>query len=146
MSENGNNRDISFLLKRICDSFERISNQAFERLDLTLSQARVLHFLVSRGGCAAQKDIEAHLGVSHPTVVGIVQRLEAKGFVETHQEARQHNAKMVSLHKPTPPSISEEMRRFPAELESRLTKGMSEAEQEQLAVLLQRVFFNLEDA
>ena len=50
--------------------------------DLTFSQAQVLVVIERNGGTIAQKEIEKILDVSHPTIVGLVNRLHEKGFVE----------------------------------------------------------------
>ncbi len=48
---------------------------------LTGPQVSVMHALVEAGGMSL-KDLSAHLGLSHSTVSGIVDRLQQRGLVE----------------------------------------------------------------
>ena len=74
--------DVGFLLKRISTAIVRNADQGFK--PITLSQMRVMMYIAHQQGHACcQKDIEARFGVAHPTVVGLLKRLEAKGLVVT---------------------------------------------------------------
>ena len=75
---------ISFLMKMITDRVDMMLTRSLTLECVTASQGRVLAYLMSRDGeNVSQRDIERHLGVSHTTVKGIVQRLEQKGWVTT---------------------------------------------------------------
>ena len=66
--------DIGFLIKLIYDDLGRVLGRRFQATGLTPSQAEVLQFANSRSGARTTlRDVEAFLGVSHPTVVGLVQ-------------------------------------------------------------------------
>ena len=63
--------------------------------DLTLTQSRVLGYLEQNGGIATQKEIEGFLQVSHPTVAGVIGRMEQKGFVSCRADPADKRSKLV---------------------------------------------------
>ena len=88
--------DVGFLLKRISTAIVRNADQGFK--PITLSQMRVMMYIAHQQGHACcQKDIEARFGVAHPTVVGLLKRLEAKGLVVTSMSEKDKRRKEVYL-------------------------------------------------
>lgn len=75
------NKDIGMLLKQINDKLKIIADNSLKESGLTISQTRVMQIIHEKGGEVTQKEIEKHLQVSHPTVVGIVSRLEKNGYL-----------------------------------------------------------------
>ena len=73
--------DVGYLIKRINDKLAARADAELKQYHLTMSQGRVFLYLSSRGGQATQKEIETFLGVAHPTVVGLVSRMEQSGYV-----------------------------------------------------------------
>lgn len=72
------------LIKRIHWGIDRKFNELLKEYDLTLSQANVLRFLrvnIKKGNTVTQRDIEKHLNASNPTVSGLLDRLEDKGYI-----------------------------------------------------------------
>lgn len=135
--------DIGFLLKVIQENTERHANQIFKPVDLTSSQVRVLKFLRERGEMpVSQKEIEEYLQVSHPTVVGIVQRLEHKGFVRTEFSGQDKRQKYV-YRTEREEELFRQMNNSHRELESLLTKDMSEEQIRELRKLLEIVYDNV---
>ena len=117
--------DIGFLLKVIQENTERHANQIFKPVDLTSSQVRVLKFLRESGRePVSQKGIEEYLKVSHPTVVGIVQRLEHKGLVRSEFSGRDRRQKYV-YRTEKEEELFRQMAAFHQELEHLLTRNMS---------------------
>ena len=72
---------IGCLLKMITDKIKMRADADLAQQGLTLTQSRVLGYLDRSGGQATQKEIEGFLQVSHPTVAGVIGRMEQKGFV-----------------------------------------------------------------
>lgn len=135
--------DIGFLLKVIQENADRHANQIFKPVDLTSSQVRVLKFLRERGKeKTSQKEIEEYLQVSHPTVVGIVQRLEHKGFVRTEFDGEDKRKKYVYLTQKEN-ELYEQMRNSHDTMENLLTKDMTAHQIEQLRELLTMVYENV---
>mgnify|MGYP004469691227 FL=1 len=73
--------DVGYLIKSINDKLKVKADAELKQYNLTMAQCRVLTYLSSQGGQATQKEIEVFLNVSHPTVVGIVSRMEQNGYV-----------------------------------------------------------------
>lgn len=90
-------RHIGYLLKSIHDKLKTKADNDLKTHHLTLTQSRVLAFLNSKGNVATQKEIEDFLEVSHPTVVGIVSRMEQNGHVTTWIDPENRRNKMVQL-------------------------------------------------
>lgn len=135
--------DIGYLLKVIQESTERHANQIFKPVDLTSSQVRVLKFLRGRGEeRTTQRELQQYLKVSHPTVVGIVQRLEHKGFVRTEFDGEDRRNKYLYLTEKEA-ELFEEMKVSHEHLEHLLTRGMSGEQIEHLKELLTIVYENV---
>ena len=90
-------RGIGYLIKSINDKLKVKADESLKDSGLTFSQSRVLAYLNMHDGQATQKEIEDDLGVSHPTVVGIVSRMEQNGFLTTWFDTKQQRSKMVAL-------------------------------------------------
>ena len=73
--------DVGYLIKSINDKLKVRADAELKKYRLTMSQSRVLVYLRSRGGQATQKEIETFLDVAHPTVAGLVSRMEQNGYV-----------------------------------------------------------------
>lgn len=90
-------RHVGYLMKGINDKLKVSADNNLKNHNLTLTQSRVLAFLNSRDSIATQKEIEDFLEVSHPTVVGIVSRMEQNGHVTTWMDPENRRNKMVQL-------------------------------------------------
>ena len=54
---------------------------ALEQMELTAAQGRIMGFLAHQQEPPCPRDIEIEFHLSHPTVSGILSRLEQKGFI-----------------------------------------------------------------
>ena len=71
------------LLKQINDFMEKNANRALKEQDITISQSGVLVLLDKKAEkMATFKELEKSFGVSQPTMVGIINRLEHKDLVD----------------------------------------------------------------
>ena len=89
--------DVGYLIKSINDKLTVKVDAELKQFNLTKSQCRVFLYLSSRGGQGTQKEIETFLGVSHPTVVGLVSRMEQNGYVMCWpcEDGRNKNVKLT---------------------------------------------------
>ncbi len=134
-----NEKDIGYLLKVINDKMRSRSDADLKSHNLTMTQSRVMAYVSSRGGKSTQKEIEKFLQVSHPTVVGIVSRMEQGGYLTTTMVGRD---KYVSLtHKAM--SVWEDMHSNIKKCEARLVKGLSGQEIAELRKTLLVIYNNL---
>lgn len=90
-------RKTGYLIKTVSDILGREANSMLKEQDLTWAQSRLIGFLTRNGGERTQKEIENFLEVSHPTVVGIVSRMEQNGFVTCRTDPTDRRNKIVSL-------------------------------------------------
>lgn len=133
--------DVGYLIKSINDKLTVKADAELKQFNLTISQCRVLLYLSSRGGQGTQKDIETFLGVSHPTVVGLVSRMEQNGYVMCWpcEDGRNKNVKLT----PKAEDIDKDMKKNMQANEQKLLEPLSPEEREKLRDLLLKVVQHL---
>lgn len=137
-----NNSHIGYLIKSIDDKLKIEADEDLKRHKLTLSQSRVVGFLMQQGGTATQKEIEDFLSVSHPTVVGLVSRMAQNGMVSTHFDSN-NRSKVVSLTEQAK-TIAVDMNKTIAEHERSLLAGLTDEEISALETALKSILKNLD--
>ena len=135
--------NVGNLIKIISDKLRMRADADMVEHNLTLSQCRVHAYLNRHGGEATQKEIEVYMEVSHPTVVGIISRMEKAGHVVTCTDENDKRNKIVRL--------SEESRAMGYEIEKTIhareqamLDGLSETEVSELRRMLEVVYQNLD--
>lgn len=136
-------KDIGYLIKNINDKLKVKADADLKQSNLTLAQSRVLAFLASQGGQATQKEIEVFLEVSHPTVVGIISRMEQNNHLICWIDEKDKRNKIVALTEQAK-ALGDEMEQRVAANERRLLASLSEEEIEQLKQILLIIYNNLE--
>lgn len=136
-------KDVGYLIKNINDKLKVKADADLKRYDLTLSQSRVLAFLNSKGGKATQKEIEVYMDVSHPTVVGIVSRMEQKGYVLSWIDETDRRNKMVKLTEQAE-ALGENMEQNIFVNEQKMLASLSDKDIEHLKKMLIVIYKNLE--
>ena len=131
-----------YLLKIVTDVLGREANYMLKKQDLTWAQSRLIGFLSRNGGECTQKEIENFLEVSHPTVVGIVSRMEQNGFVTCRIDALDRRNKIVSLTEKSI-KVGNSMLESLREQDEAMFYGFSDEEREQFDNYLFRVYENL---
>lgn len=126
--------DVGYLIKSINDKLKVRADAELKQYHLTMSQSRVLVYLRSRGGQATQKEIETFLDVAHPTVVGLVSRMEQNGYV-TCWPCEDGRNKYVKLT-PQTEAIDKDMQENMHANEEMLLAPLSPEERERLRDLL----------
>lgn len=136
---------VGHLFKIISDRLRAKANadKSMIKNKLTLSQVRVLSFISDSGGNVTQKEIEEHLGVTHPTVVGIVSRMEKTGYLTCHFDKEDKRNKLVMLTEMAS-QISVQMHEEMMEREKHLLNGLSEQEIAELRRMLSIIYKNIE--
>lgn len=137
------NHGIGYQFKIINDRIKARADTDLKTHDLTLTQTRVLGFLAESGGQATQKEIEADLQVSHPTVVGIISRMEQKGFLCTWTDPMDRRNKIVRLTDKAI-KLDREIDATVAMQDEMLLRGLSEQQVDELRNCLARIVRNLE--
>lgn len=136
-------KDIGYLIKNINDKLKVKADADLKHSNLTLAQSRVLAFLDSRGGQATQKEIEVYLEVSHPTVVGIISRMEQNGHLQCWIDETDKRNKIVALTEQAK-ALGEEMKQRILANEKMLLASLSEADIKKLKQMLLTIYNNLE--
>lgn len=132
--------DIGFLLKRINVAIGRTASANCK--SVTLSQMRVILYLAHQPGhLCSQKSLETMFYVSHPTIVGLIQRLESKGLIETSTDANDRRKKTVHLTS-AGVAIAQEAAAHRQRAERQLRKGFTNDELLQLKDLMTRLYYN----
>ncbi|MBE6104282.1 MAG: MarR family transcriptional regulator [Erysipelotrichaceae bacterium] len=136
--------EIGYLIHKIDNRIKtRIDNQ-LKKNELTFSQSQVLHHLDRNGGSLNQKELQSLMNVSHPTIVGLVQRLETNGFVKTETDPQDRRNKIVTT--------TEAAEQFKKELIKNRTKsnkmmleGISAEDMETAVRVLNRMLENINE-
>lgn len=130
--------DIGFMIKQLNDSLEKKANEDLQANGLTLSQLRVMSFIAGNGFQTTQKEIEDHLEVSHPTVNGLLKRLEAKGKITTELSTNGRLSKIVRMTE-TGKRENKEADKGRIKYETVLGSCLTESERETLIMLLKKL-------
>ena len=120
---------------------QRITN-ALTEMELTASQGPVLGYIAHRKNPPCARDIEEEFHLSHPTVSGLLSRLEKKGFIEYFPDEIDRRCKRLRLL-PKGQQCIEIMHRTIAENETKMVQGFSEEEQELFFSFLNRAIHNM---
>ena len=130
-------------LKIIVNSIDAKFNRRNAALGLTSSQAHMLAYIVRQGSAVSFQELETFFNLRHPTVTGIVQRLEEKGFLTRTVSPSDARRKILRLTE----AGRMQQKNFEGgvmETEQVMQRGFSPEELEQLRSLLSRVIENLE--
>ena len=135
---------------RLGHIFRLISNAAKKDMDnlmkdqgLTMSQCMILeHLSNSPRDDLSQKAIERHFNLSHPTISGILKRLERNGFIKSEVSAADRRSKDISITDKAR-NIDDIAKKRMAEMEETILRGMSGGEAATLHALLMRVLYNI---
>lgn len=133
-----------YYFKCIDQALKKRMDDSLMEVDLTKSQEEILRFLhFHRHESIIQKDIENFFHISNPTVTGLLNRLESKGFITrelSKEDKRVRTIKLTTNGK----AVQEKMKRNFKMYEIQMTEGFSDGEKEMLYELLERVIHNLE--
>ena len=130
------------LVKTLHRCADQAISARLEQMGLTAAQGRVMGYL---GHCTrppCPKDVEEAFHLSHPTVSGILTRLEKKEFVEIFPDPADRRCKRIRVL-PKGQACQESMHRTIQDMEHRIVKDFSPQEQEQFHCFLLRAITNM---
>ncbi len=137
--------EIGLMMKKISERIEKHVNQKVKKHSLTLTQARVIGYLVHKEfHSATQKELEDSFEVSHPTIVTILGSMQSKGLVECRFDAKDKRTKMVYLAWGDD-ALYEEIKAGVNAIETQLLRGFSEEESAQFENFLERAYKNMSE-
>ena len=136
-------KTIGFLFKQINNVYEKEFNNRLKRLGITSSQCEVLDFLLqSSKDEVTQRDIERALNLKNPTVTGLLNRLDEKGFILSVPSGKDKRCKNIYLTEKAY-DIQRRMEMERKKLDKMLTLGMTIKEIDALYKMLNRVLYNI---
>ena len=131
-----------YLIRVLENCMGQAMNNALSSMDLTAAQGHIMGFITHRKNPPCARDIEEAFQLSHPTVSGILSRLEQKSFIEMRPDAQDRRCKRIYILEKGL-QLDETMHQTIRATEEKLVENFSEEEKAQFAVLLQRAIDNL---
>ena len=123
---------------------EHLMNKQLQELDLTSAQGHIIGYLTHAKEPPCARDLEKFFRLSHPTVSGLLSRMEAKGFVEIRPDPEDRRVKRIVLQEKGM-ACSREIEQCIRENERRMVRGFSPEEEELFVNLLRRAVENMVD-
>ena len=136
------NNPYGYLLRILYWCTDQNMTAALEKMELTAAQGHIMAYLAHQANPPCSKDVEEEFHLSHPTVSGLLSRLEQKGFIEQCPDPEDRRRKRIYIL-PKGQECHGLMHRTIRETEQRIVEGFTPEEQEQFAALLQRAITNI---
>ena len=134
-------RNIGFLINDAARQMRTNYDRRMRELGLTRSQWWVLTHLFFNEGLS-QTNLSEILEIERATLGRLLDRLEAKGWIERRTVAKDRRIKQVFLARAVEPLLRT-MRVLAAELRAQATAGLAEEEQERFIATLTKLKNNL---
>lgn len=115
---------------------------ALAEMDLTAAQGPILGYLSRRETPPCSRDIEEEFHLTHPTVSGLLNRLEKKGFVEFRPDEGDHRCKRICLLEKGL-QCNERIRQVILANEAKMLQGFTEEEEALFGDFLKRAITNM---
>lgn len=132
-------------IKYIHNIFQNKKNSFLIEYELTSSQAEVLLYLFKHQKHKVnQRMLEKQLNLSNPTINGILNRLEIKGFIKREiDELDARNKNIILLAKSK--TISKNMKKELTDLNKRIFHNIPDSDQRLVLETLKKVAINLKE-
>ena len=136
---------LGYKFKLINDKFTSHNNEGLKKDGLTFSQIALLLYLEkNRDHRVTQKELCEGLHVKHPTMIGLISRMEEKELLkQTIDPVNRRYRNIVMTEKSE--AILQRMRQNHEDTNRILTRGFSEVEVAALNALLTRIYKNMEE-
>jgi DNA-binding MarR family transcriptional regulator len=123
---------------------EKSANNMLRDMDLTSAQSTLLFILASADdGTYSMKELEKLLHVSQATTVGIVKRLEQKGYVEGYADSKDKRVKNARITTAGIAVVNDASVHIDI-AEQQLVKALTSVEKQIFRELLKKVCENLD--
>ena len=116
--------------------------EALGEMELTSAQGRVMGYLAHTDQPPCARDIEEEFNLSHPTVSGLLSRLEKKNFIEFRPDDKDGRCKRIYIL-PKGLACHERIHKTIQENEARIVCGFTPDEKAQFADFLARAARNM---
>lgn len=132
-----------FFFKIISNGFEHYKNKDLEQSDLTTTQMQILMFLLlNKNALINQRCIEKCFNLSNPTINGILNRLETKGFIVRVKSVNDARNKEIHVTEKAI-KLQKEMKGKMEKAEGEILSVLSREEQSELNRLLKKIVDNI---
>lgn len=130
------------LIRILHSCTDQTMTNALAAMDLTGAQGHIMGFIARCDRPPCSRDIEEAFHLSHPTVSGLLSRLEKKGFLEFRPDATDRRCKRIYIL-PKGKECNSRMYQTILENEARMVSDFSEEEKAQFVLLLTRAIRNM---
>lgn len=130
------------LLRLLHSATSQTVTNALASMELTAAQGHVMAFITHSRIAPCARDIEEEFQLSHPTVSGLLSRLEKKGFIEFRPDEQDRRCKRIYIL-PKGQELHETMHNTIVDMEEQLVSGFTDAEKEQFRQLLLKAIDNV---
>ena len=124
-----------------CCTDQAITSSLAE-MELTAAQGHIMGFLAHQAEPSCPRDIEEAFQLSHPTVSGLLSRLEKKEFIALRTDLADKRCKRIDIL-PKGEACIQKMHTTIQTIEQKLVQNFSEEEQEIFTRLLDRAIQNM---
>ena len=115
---------------------------ALAGMELTAAQGRIISYLAHGEVPPCSRDIEEAFHLSHPTVSGLLSRLEKKGYLEFRSDPNDRRCKRIYISD-RGRQCHELIHRIIETTEENMITGFTEEERNQFSSLLERAIANM---
>ena len=115
---------------------------ALASMELTAAQGQILGYVLHSPFPPCSRDIEEAFQLTHPTVSGLLSRLEKKGFIAMCPDESDRRCKRIHVL-PKGMECHDKMHETINSIENRVVEGFTPEEQAQFSELLDRAIANL---
>ena len=129
-------------IRRLYWASDQTMTATLASMDLTASQGHILAFIAHSPQPPCPRDMEEAFRLSHPTVSGLLARLEKKGFIRITPDPTDRRCKRVSLDAKGLECMAK-MEATIAASEEKLVQNFTEEEKQLFADFLSRAITNL---
>lgn len=124
-----------------CCTSQAMTN-ALAEMDLTAAQGHIMGYLARQSQPPCPRDIEEVFHLSHPTVSGLLNRLEKKEFISLRPDENDRRCKRIYIL-PKGDACNQRIRETIASIEQRMVQDFTPQEQEAFILLLDRAITNM---
>ena len=135
-------RHFGYLIRVLHWCMDQSVTNALTKVDLTAAQGPILGYLARSAAAPCPRDIEQEFHLTHPTVSGLLSRLEKKGFIALRADEKDRRIKRIHLLDKGR-QCSQDIHQTILSNEQRLVAGFTEAEKEQFYGYLTRACANM---
>lgn len=145
MTANKNAQPLGIKIKLINEKIKQHLNDRLKANNLTLSQFMVLKYLKQHDNeKVSQKELAQAVQVTHPTMIGLIDRLEEKGMVSRQVDGNDRRYRYIRLTDMGRQYLNQSKQDAEA-MDSALVRNFTQEEVAVLKSLLDKVYENISD-